>query len=160
MVSLDQNGLIDVIVLVLQDIHHNIIVFCNISWMCTKYENNIKYMQYWCTQNYFYSHLDNMMLNEILIISHGDNWYFSDSNWICFELKIHEMVIEIKMKIITIISFSIDAICVSYIIISIFKFIFALINLMTIISDINMWLWQWSKFIHVLSTMVIESMMG
>ena len=56
--------------------------------------------------------------------------------------------------------FSIDAICVSYIIISIFKFIFTLINLIAIISDINMWLWQWLKFIHVLSTMVIESMMG
>ena len=42
--SLDQNELIDVIVLVLQDIHHNIIVFCNIR-MWTEYENNInKYM--------------------------------------------------------------------------------------------------------------------
>ena len=55
---------------------------------------------------------------------------------------------------------SIDAIDVSYIIISILKVIFTLINLMAIISDINMWLWQWLKFIYVLSTMVIESMMG
>ena len=47
------------------------------------------------------------------------------------------MVIEIKMIIIPIISFSIDAICVSYIIIRIFKFIFVLINLMAIISHIN-----------------------
>ena len=31
----------------------------------------------------------------------------------------------------------------SCIIISIFKFIFTLINLMAIISEINMWLWQW-----------------
>ena len=30
---------------------------------------------------------------------------------------------------------------------------------MAIISDINMWLWQWLKFIYVLSTVVIESMM-
>ena len=55
---------------------------------------------------------------------------------------------------------SIDAIDVSYIIISILKVIFTLINLMAIISDINMWLWQWLKIIYVLSTMVIESMMG
>ena len=41
---------------------------------------------------------------------------------------------------IPIISFSIDAIGVSYIIVSIFKFIFTLINLMAIISDINLWL--------------------
>ena len=43
-----------------QDIHHHIIVFCNISWMWTEYENNITYMQFWCTQNYLYiicSHL-------------------------------------------------------------------------------------------------------
>ena len=98
-------------------------------------------------------------LNEMHIISHGDNWYFSDSNWICFQLKIHEMVIEMIMKMIQIILFSFDAIGVSYIIVSIFKFIFTLINLMAIISDINMWLWQWLKFIHVLLTMVIESMM-
>ena len=31
---------------------------------------------------------------------------------------------------------------------------------MAIISDINMWLWQWLKFIYVLSTLVTESMMG
>ena len=55
---------------------------------------------------------------------------------------------------------SIDAIDVSYIIISILKVISILINLMAIISDISMWLWQWLKFIYVLSTMVIESMMG
>ena len=97
-------------------------------------------------------------MNEVHIISHGDNWYFSDTNWISFQLKIHEMVNEIKMKMIP--SFSIDAICVSYIIIRILKFIFSLINLMAIISDTNMWLWQWLKFIHVLSTMVIESVMG
>ena len=30
-VSLDQNGLIGVIALVLQDIHHNMIIFCNNS---------------------------------------------------------------------------------------------------------------------------------
>ena len=47
------------------------------------------------------------------------------------------MVIEIKMKMIPIISFSIDATDVSYIMIIIFKFIFSLINLMAIISDIN-----------------------
>ena len=70
------------------------------------------------------------------------------------------MVIEIKKKMVTIISFSIDAIDVSYIIICIFKVIFALINLMAIIADTNMWLWQWLKFIHVLLTMVIESMVG
>ena len=54
MVSLDQNELIDVIVLVLQAIHHNIISFCNICWKSTEYENNIKYMHLWCTQNYLY----------------------------------------------------------------------------------------------------------
>ena len=48
------------------------------------------------------------------------------------------MVIEIKMKIIQVISFSVDAIGVSYIIVNIFKFMFTLINLMVIISDINM----------------------
>ena len=63
------------------------------------------------------------------------------------------MKIEMKMKMILIISFLIDAIGVSYILVSIFKFIFTLINWMAIISDINMWLWQWLKFI-------IESMMG
>ena len=61
---------------------------------------------------------------------------------------------------IPIIAFLIDDIGVSYIIISIFKFIFTSINLMAIISDVNMWLWQWSKFIYALSTMVIASMMG
>ena len=64
MVSLDQNELIGVIALVLQDIHHNIIAFCNISCMWTDNENNIKYMQFWCTQNHFYiiySHLDKLM---------------------------------------------------------------------------------------------------
>ena len=55
---------------------------------------------------------------------------------------------------------SIDAIDVSYIIISIFKVIFTLIKLMAIISNINVWLWQWLKIIYVLSTLVIESMMG
>ena len=55
---------------------------------------------------------------------------------------------------------SIDAIDVSYIIISIFKVIFTLIKLVAIISDINVWLWQWLKIIYVLSTLVIESMMG
>ena len=34
-----------------------------------------------------------------------DTSAFSDSNWICFQLKIHEMVIEIKMKMIPISSF-------------------------------------------------------
>ena len=63
-----------------------------------------------------------------------------------FQLKINEMVIEIKMKMIPIIYFSIDAIGVSYIIVSIFKFIFTLINLVVIISCINIWLWQWLKF--------------
>ena len=42
----------------------------------------------------------------------------------------------------------VDAVGVSYIIVSIFKFIFTLINLMSIISDINMWLWQWLKFMY------------
>ena len=51
------------------------------------------------------------------------------------------MVIEIKMKMLPIISFSIDAIGAAYIIVSIFKFIVTLINLMAIISDINLWLW-------------------
>ena len=31
---------------------------------------------------------------------------------------------------------------------------------MAMISEITMWLWQWLEFIYVLSTMVIESMMG
>ena len=69
------------------------------------------------------------------------------------------MVIEIKMKIILNISFSIDAIGMSYTVVSIFKFTSTPINLMAIISDINMWLWKWLEFIYVLSTMVIESMM-
>ena len=67
-VSLSQNELIGVIALVLQCIHHNIIVFCNISWIRTEYENKSKYMQFWCTQNYFdmiHSHLDNMMCLSI-----------------------------------------------------------------------------------------------
>ena len=50
-------------------------------------------------------------LNEVHIISHADNWYFSDSNWFFFQLKIHEMIIEIK-----IISFSIYAMNVSHVI--------------------------------------------
>ena len=58
------------------------------------------------------------------------------------------MVIEIKMKMFQIISFSIYAIGVSHIIVSIFKFIFTLINLMAIIIDINMWLMQWLKFMY------------
>ena len=58
------------------------------------------------------------------------------------------MVIEIKMKMIQIISFSIYAIGVSHTIVSIFKFIFTLINFMAIISDINMSLWQWLKFMY------------
>ena len=54
MVSLDQNELICVIVLVLQDIHHHIIVFCNISWMWTEYENNITtYMQFMMHTEFF-----------------------------------------------------------------------------------------------------------
>ena len=48
------------------------------------------------------------------------------------------MAIEIKMEMITIISFSIYTTGVAYIIVSIFKFIFTLINLMAIFSDINM----------------------
>ena len=161
MVSLDENELIGVIALVLRDIHHNTIVFATSvesgqnmrkDWIHT----------FWCLQNYFYivySHFENP-LSEVHIISHGDNWYFSDSSWICFQLKIHEMVIEIKMKMIPIISFSIDAIGMSYIIGSIFKLIFTLINLMAIISDISMWRWQWLKSIYVIPTMVTESMMG
>ena len=69
------------------------------------------------------------------------------------------MVIEIKMKMFQIISFSIYAIGVSHIIVSIFKFIFTLINLMAIIIDINMWLMQWLKFMYF-STMVFESVIG
>ena len=53
MVSLDQNELIGVIALVLQDIQYNIIVFYNISWIWTQYKNMIKYIQFWCTENYF-----------------------------------------------------------------------------------------------------------
>ena len=55
-----------------------------------------------------------------------------------FQLKTHEILIEIRMKMIPIISFSIYVIGVSHIIFNIFKFIFTLINLMPIISDINM----------------------
>ena len=65
-----------------------------------------------------------------------------------FQVKIHEMVIEIKMNMIPIISFSIYDIGVSHIIVNIFKFIFTLINLVAIISDINMWLWLWLKFMY------------
>ena len=68
------------------------------------------------------------------------------------------MVIEIKMNMITIISFPIDAIFMSYIRVSIFKFIFTLVNLMAIISAINMTVAVIK--IHELSTMGIESMMG
>ena len=98
-------------------------------------------------------------MNEVHIISYGDNGCSNDSNWSCFQLKMHKMVIEIKMKMVPIILFSIDAIAVYYTIISIYKFILTLINLMAIISEINLWLWQWLEFIHLLSTMVIESMM-
>ena len=94
-------------------------------------------------------------LTEIHINSHGDNWYFSDSNWIYFWVEIHQIVIEMKMKMIPLISFSIDAIGVSYIIVSIFKFLFTLFQILihtfsfvAIISDINMWLWQWLKFMY------------
>ena len=152
-VSLSQNELIGIIALVLQGIHHNIIVFCNISWIRTEYENKIKYIQFWCTLNYFYiihKHHDN---NDVVIhwmkyilatrttdtsvigtefFSVENKW---DGNWN-------------KMKMIPIISFSIHAIGVSYTIVSIFKFIFTLIYLMAIISDINMWLWQWLKFMY------------
>ena len=41
MVSPGHNELIGVIALVLHDIHHNIIVFCNISWIWTEYENKM-----------------------------------------------------------------------------------------------------------------------
>ena len=44
--------------------HHSIIVFCNISWIWTEYENKFKYIQCWCTHNYFYIiyiHLHNMI---------------------------------------------------------------------------------------------------
>ena len=138
MMSLGQNEFIGAIALVLQDIHHNIIVFCNISWIWTEYEKKIKCMQFWCTQNYFYiiySYLiwcDNP-LNKLHIISLGDNWYFSDSSWICF--------IEIKFEIIPIISFTTDGIGVSHIyMVSIFKFIFMLIDLMAVISDNGHWI--------------------
>ena len=77
-----------------------------------------------------------------------------------FVFSWNETVIEIKMKMTPIISFSIDTIGMSNILVIILKFIFSLINLMAFISYINMWLWQWLKFIYVLSTMVIESMMG
>ena len=53
------------------------------------------------------------------------------------------------------------AIGVPHIIVSICKLIFILINLMGIISDINMWLWQCVITIYVVpSTMVIESVIG
>ena len=81
-----------------------------------------------------------------ILVNHADNWYLGDSNLIFFQLKAHEMVIEIKMKMIPIISFSIHAIGVF--IVSICKFIFTLNNLMAIISDINIWLWQWLKFMY------------
>ena len=42
MVWLGQNELIDVIASVLQGIHHNTVVFCDISWIRTEYENKIK----------------------------------------------------------------------------------------------------------------------
>ena len=47
------------------------------------------------------------------------------------------MVIEIKIKMITKISLPVDAIGVSDMMVSIFKCIFTLINLMAIISDIT-----------------------
>ena len=50
-----------------------------------------------------------LILNEVHIISRGDNWYFSDSNWIGFQFNIHEIVIVINMKMVPIISFSIEA---------------------------------------------------
>ena len=156
MVSVGQNELIGVIASVLRGIHHNIIVFCNISWIKTEYENKIKpaglnssnldayriisifiaILIIWCSDP----------LNEVHahIISHADNWYFSDSNCLFFfQLKINEMVIEMKMKTIPIISFSIYTKDVFYIIVSICKFISTLINLMAVISYLNMWLWQW-----------------
>ena len=66
-----------------------------------------------------------------------------------FQLKINKMVIEMKMETVPIISFSIDAKDVFYIIVSICKFIFTLINLMAVISDLNMWLWQWQWCLQV-----------
>ena len=74
MVSLDKNELIGFIIL---DIHHHITVFCNISWMWTEYENNIKYMQ-------------------LILLAMGTTDTSLIPNWICFQLKIHDMVIEIK----------------------------------------------------------------
>ena len=81
-------------------------------------------------------------------------WDFSDSNWF-FQLKIHEMVIEIKMKMIPIIPFSIDARGMSYIIVSIFKSIFTLNNLMAI-NFLYKYVTVAVIRIYVLSTMVIE----
>ena len=69
------------------------------------------------------------------------------------------MVIEIKMKMFQIISFSIYAIGVSHIIVSIFKFIFTLINLMAIIIDYKHVTDAVIK-IYVFSTMVFESVIG
>ena len=47
MMSLGQDELIDVIALVLPNMHHNITVFCNISRICGEYENKIKYMDFY-----------------------------------------------------------------------------------------------------------------
>ena len=155
MVSLGQNELIGIIALVSQDIHHYIIVFCNIvesRQNMRKRLNTCNFDAQRIISIWFIAISIIWCDNPLHIIIHGDNWHLSDSNWICFQLKIHEMVIEIKMKLIPIISFSVDAIGVSYITVSIFKFTFMLINLMAIISDINV--------IYVLSTMFIESMMG
>ena len=165
MVSLDQNELIGVIALVLQDIQHNIIEFITLvesghsirTWLNTYNFDAHRIISKWLKALLIIWCDDS--LNEVHIVSQGGNWYFDDSNWIRFQFKIHEMVIEIIMKIILNISFSIDVIGVSYTVVSIFKFTSTLINLMAIISDINMWLWQWLEFIYVLSTMVIESMM-
>ena len=48
------NFSIGAIALVLNNIHHSIIVFCNISWISTKFVNRIDYMQFMWTQNYSY----------------------------------------------------------------------------------------------------------
>ena len=48
------NFSIGVIALVLNRIHHSIIVFCNISWISTEFVNRIDYMQFMWTQNYSY----------------------------------------------------------------------------------------------------------
>ena len=70
------------------------------------------------------------------------------------------MVIEIKMKMISIISFSIDAIGVSHIIVSISKFIFTLINLMAVIFLYKHVTVAVINGMYVPSTMVIESVIG